>query len=192
MIKINNHQIKELAESIWLSYAHLQAFIRTETPGNGFDKRTGKLLIQFEPHYFRRNEPFAPSGAWSINKVDVQSKEWVAFNDAFKIDPESAMMSTSIGMPQIMGQNFKQCGYSSVGEMWDDFKKGEYNQIKALCTFIINNKALYKAIKNEDWAKCAYIYNGPRYMDVAKKYGREPYDITLKKEFELAKKEVIQ
>ena len=184
MLRITKDQIKKLANSIWLDYASLMAIIETETPGYGFDKLTGKLLIQFEPHYFKRNEPFAPSGAWSINKVDVQKKEWEAFNSAFKIDAESAMLSTSIGMPQIMGQNFKACGFKSVGEMWDEFKKGEYHQIHALCQFLLSNKKLYQAIKNKDWDKVAYYYNGASYKEMAKKWGREPYDITLRKNYE--------
>jgi len=75
MLKITKQQIKELANSIWLDYASLMAIIRTETPGFGFNTNTGKLLIQFEPSYFKRMEPFAPSGNWSINKVEVQVKD---------------------------------------------------------------------------------------------------------------------
>lgn len=191
MLRINKQQIKDLANSIWLEYASLQAILKTETPGYGFDMATGKLLIQFEPNYFKRMEPFAPSGAWSVNKVDVQSKEWVAFNDAFSKDPESAMKSTSIGMPQIMGENFKACGYNSVGEMWDEFKKGEYHQVKALCNFILSNKKLYQAIKECNWHQVAYIYNGPKYKEMAIKWGRDPYDITLAKEYAIAQKEKI-
>ena len=75
------------------------------------------ILIQFEPSWFRKKVAYAPSGAWSVNKVDVQSKEWVAFNDTFKINPNAAMESTSIGLPQIMGFHWKLLGYKSVGKI---------------------------------------------------------------------------
>ena len=76
--------------------AALLSFISVETGGQGFDKKTGKILIQSEPAWFKRQEPYAPSGFWSVNKVDVQSKEWQAFNDAWKINPHAAMLSSAI------------------------------------------------------------------------------------------------
>ena len=159
-----------------ISEPALQAFIRVESGGKGFDSATGKLLIQFEPHYFKKREPYAPSGAWSVNRVDVQKKEWEAFNNAFSIDKESAMESTSIGLPQIMGSHWKRLGYESVGAMWDDFKTGELAQVKALIKFIETDQRLYNAITSLDWPTVARIYNGAGYKEVAKKYGRQPYD----------------
>ena len=159
-----------------IPFAALMAFIRVESGGKGFDSATGKLLIQFEPHYFKKREPYAPSGAWSINRVEVQSKEWIAFNNAFCIDPDSAMESTSIGLPQIMGAHWKRLGYKSVGAMWDDFKTGELAQIKALIKFIETDQRLYTALRSQDWHTVASIYNGAGYKEVAKKYGRQPYD----------------
>jgi hypothetical protein len=162
----------------------LEAFIEVESGGKGFDSKTGKILIQFEPAWFKRKVPYAPSGKWSVNKVDVQSKEWEAFNDAFKIDPNGAMESTSIGLPQIMGFHWKKLGYSSVGTMWDDFKVSETNQIKALVKFIDTDKMLLKAMKEKDWHKIASIYNGSGYKELAERLGREPYDISLRKAYE--------
>jgi len=162
----------------------IMAIIEVETPGYGFDPKTGKILIQFEPVWFRKNEPFAPSGAWSVNKVDVQSKEWIAFNDAFSIDPESAMKSTSIGLPQIMGFHYERLGYKNVGEMWDDFKKGERQQILALFRFILTDAKLLQAVREKNYHMIAYIYNGSKYKKMAKKWGREPYDISLRKSTE--------
>lgn len=159
-----------------IEVAALCAFVAVETGGKGFDEKTGKILIQFEPHWFKRREPFAPSGRWSVNKVDVQAREWEAFNDAFRIDPESAMESTSIGLPQIMGGHWKRLGYASVGAMWDDFKTGELAQIKALIKFINTDTQLAKAVDGKNWTRIAEIYNGAGFRDIAKKYGRVPYD----------------
>lgn len=116
-----------------------------------------------------------------MNKVDVQSKEWIAFNSAFAIDKDSAMKSTSIGLPQIMGFHYERLGYKNVGEMWDDFKKGEYQQILALVRFILTDSKLAKAVREKYYHMIAYIYNGAKYKEMAKKWKREPYDISLKK-----------
>lgn len=159
-----------------IPFAALMAFIQVESGGKGFDSATGKLLIQFEPHYFKKREPYAPSGAWSVNRVDVQSKEWIAFNSAFAHNPDSAMESTSIGLPQIMGAHWKRLGYDSVGAMWDDFKTGELAQVKALIKFIETDQRLCTALRSQNWPEVARIYNGAGYKEVAKKYGRQPYD----------------
>ncbi|PPK97841.1 Protein of unknown function [Parapedobacter indicus] len=175
--------IKEIARNNGLPYAALKSFDEVECPGRGFND-DGRLLIQFEPVWFKRHEPFAPSGKWSVNKVDIQSREWEAFNDAWKIDPDSAMKSTSIGRPQIMGFHYERLGYKTVGDMWDDFKRGEYQQVLALVRFIKTDAKLYKALMSRDWHMVASIYNGAKYREMAKKWGREPYDISLRKAYE--------
>ncbi len=154
--------------------AMLLAFIQVESGSKGFEKN-GKLVIQFEPHIFRKK-----TGALIDNKVDVQSKEWIAFNEAFKINPTAAMESTSIGLPQIMGFHWKRLGYESVGAMWDDFKKGEEQQILALIKFIETDMSLSHAMIRKDFTAIANIYNGADWANVAKKYGREPYPIAIK------------
>ena len=74
----------------------LLAFISVETGGYGFDQKTGKILIQFEPVWFKKLAPNAPNGIWTTNKVSVQSKEWEAFNDAFSKNANAAMMAEDL------------------------------------------------------------------------------------------------
>jgi hypothetical protein len=66
-----------------IELASILAFIQTETGGQGFDPKTGKIIIQFEPIWFKKEAPYAPSGLWSLNGVERQAAEWKAFNDAF-------------------------------------------------------------------------------------------------------------
>lgn len=174
--------IRRIATEQGLDPFVIMAFIQVETGGKGFADN-GKLIIQFEPAWFRKKEPFAPSGKWSVNKVDVQSKEWEAFNSAFSIDPDSAMQSTSIGLGQIMGFHYKRLGYASVGEMWDDAKKGLDRQVWQICQFIKTDKWLGIAIKYKDWNRIAEIYNGKGYKELAKKIGRTPYDESMKQAY---------
>ena len=161
----------------------LKAFISVESGGRGFNPATGKILIQFEPKWFKRKAPYAPSGKWSLNGVERQAAEWIAFNDAFKLNPEAAMEATSIGLPQIMGFHWARLGYSSVGAMWDDFKVSEENQIKALEKFILTDKRLHKAFVEKDWHMMAYIYNGSGYAAQAHRLGIEPYNVQLEKAY---------
>lgn len=184
-----NRQIIDLAKAqSTIDPAALLAFISVETGGRGFDPGTGKIVIQFEPSWYRKKEPFAPSGLWSVNKVDVQSKEWLAFNDAFALDPDSAMESTSIGLGQVMGFHWKRLGYASVGAMWDDAKGGLPRQVAQVVKFIETDPRLKAAIKGLDWDTVASIYNGSGYKALAQRLGREPYDISMQKAYEQFKK----
>lgn len=163
--------------------AALLAFISVETGGKGFDEKTGKIIIQFEPAHFRKKAPFAPSGKWSVNGVERQAAEWIAFNDAFRKNPEAAMESTSIGLGQIMGFHYKRLGYTSVGTMWDAAKSGIETQIEQILKFITTDIKLLSAIHACDWDGVATRYNGAGYKALAKKIGREPYDISLAKAY---------
>lgn len=163
--------------------AKLLAIIEVESSGSGFGK-DGRLLLQFEPNVFSRRSGVPldklNKWTWDENKVDVQSKEWLAFEDASKLNPTIAMESTSWGLPQIMGFNFKLAGYQDVKSMVESFKVSEYNQIKGLLNFVSSNKALYNAIITGDYEKTSEIYNGKAHRALALKNGWKPYPDKLK------------
>jgi hypothetical protein len=175
-----NDIVKRVSSVFGYEYEAIMSFLTVETGGQGFDPATGKIIIQFEPGYFKRKKPFAPSGKWSVNGVERQKGEWLAFNNAFSIDPSSTMESTSIGIGQVMGEHWKRLGYASVGDMWDDAKKGIEQQIWQVCKFISTDKRLEGALKAHNWYLVAYIYNGSKFRQYAKKWGRVPYDISMR------------
>lgn len=169
--KLLNVQVADLAKANGYTYNNLMAVIKVESGGIGF-AADGKLIIQFEPSWFKRKSPYTPSGLWSQNGVERQSAEWKAFNDAFAKNPNAAMESTSIGLMQVMGFHYKLLGFKTVGEMWDYAKVSERNQLDLAMRFIKSNKKLDNALKTGDAATFAYYYNGSQY----KKY---KYDTRL-------------
>lgn len=175
-----NKQIIEALKKHPYELASLLAFVEVETGGKGFDDKTGKILIQFEPVWFKRKASYAPSGKWSVNKVDVQAREWEAFNDAYAKDARAAMESTSIGLGQIMGFHYGRLGYGSVGQMWDDAKTGIEAQVGQLVRFIDTDKRLQEALRTHDWHAVATIYNGAHYKALARRYGRKPYNEAMR------------
>lgn len=175
--------VRRIANEFNLEYASVMAFIDVESGGQAFDKATGKIMIQFEPRIFRSKVPHANEGIWSTNRVERQSQEWKAFNDAFKINPNAAMESTSIGLGQVMGFHYQRLGYKSVGDMWDDAKKGIERQIWQMAKFIATDNRLFRALKDKNWHLVATYYNGAGYKQLAIKIGREPYDISMQKAY---------
>ena len=179
--KLTSSQIIVLANANEYEPAALDAVIKTESSGHGFSEKTGKLIIQFEPSWFKRKyadwRKHTAGHTWVNNGVSDQTKEWVAFNDAYFINPKAAMESTSIGMMQVMGFHWKLLGFKGVGEMWDYAKVSEANQIDLGIRFIQSNPKLNDALINKVWPVFAYYYNGAGY----KKYD---YDTRLKENYD--------
>lgn len=163
MKTITKSQIDQIAAEFSLPSAKVQAIKEVESGGKGFDAQTGKLIIQFEPSWFKKKAPYTPSGKWSLNGVERQAKEWEAFNDAFSKNANGAMESTSIGLMQVMGFHWELLGFKSVGEMWDYAKESEANQLRLGLKFIKSNKKMFKALIAGDWKTVAYYYNGEKY-----------------------------
>jgi hypothetical protein len=159
---ITDSEYEKLSLDFKLPIPSIKAIDSVESNGEGFDPKTGKIKIQFEPHYFKRISHLL-KGIWSLNKVDIQSQEWKAFNDAFSKNPVAAMESTSIGRMQVMGEHWKRLGFKSVHEMWDFAKKSEANQLWLGLKFITTDWRLSKAIGNKDWKAVAFLYNGKNY-----------------------------
>lgn len=157
MQKLTEEQIRQTATEFGYEYAAVHAVIDNESAGHGFDPATGNILIRFEPAVFKRYTDK------SIDISEGQAHEWQAFENACKIDHLHALMSTSWGLGQLMGFNYKACGYATAEQMVEDFKMGEDRQLHAMLCFIRSNKHLDKALKELDWKFFAYYYNGPDY-----------------------------
>ena len=151
-------QFETLSSEFGIPVPSIKAFYFVESSGDGFDPVTGKIKIQFEPSWFKKFTNVVIN-----NKVDVQKKEWEAFNLAFAKNPDKAMESTSWGAMQVMGFHFKRLGFDTVGEMVDFAKETETNQLWLGLKFIQTDSRLYNALLSKDWKKVAYYYNGSGY-----------------------------
>ncbi|THU34880.1 N-acetylmuramidase family protein [Niastella caeni] len=164
---LTNAQINDLAVNNGYEYRVLKSIIQVESGQHGFHPVTGKIIIQFEPSWFKRlYKGWAGETrhiTWQSNKVGNQNAEWKAFNSAFAVNADAAMKSTSIGMMQLMGFHYAETGFKKVGDMWDFAKESEYNQVLLAIKWIKTVRSLDLAIKNKDWQKIAYYYNGANY-----------------------------
>ena len=111
---VKEEEYKKLSDEFEIPVINIKKVVKVESGGQGFSKDTGKIIIQFEPSWFKRKAPYTPSGKWSLNKVEKQTAEWIAFNDAFSKNPKAAMESTSVGLMQVLGLHWKTLGFKSV------------------------------------------------------------------------------
>lgn len=161
MVKIISLQEKtDLAKKFGIEYKALNAVFMVESSGSGFDKKTGKIKIQFEPYWFQKY-----TGVRVPNGVENQPAEWIAYEAAFKINADAALKSTSWGLGQVMGFNFKAAGFTNASDMVTSFNLSEVNQLEGMLNFIKATPKMLLALQQKDWATFARYYNGPKYKD---------------------------
>lgn len=164
---LTNAQIFDIAQKAGYDYRVLKSIIQVESGQHGFSEKTGRLIIQFEPAWFKREckdwQKDTVHTTWQSNGVGDQTAEWDAFNNAFAENPDAAMKSTSIGMMQLMGFHYAEIGFKTVGAMWDDAKISEANQVMQAVKWMKTVKQLDNAVMAKDWQHIAYYYNGENY-----------------------------
>ena len=172
------------AKRLKVSELSIRVFGATEGRGIGFLKN-GKAKILFERHrmYFYlvqlKGKAFANTQMKQYpNLVNTATggykgdeAEYVRLSLAKNICAEAALMSCSWGQFQIMGENWKELGYSSVFDFETQMQTSESLQLEAFIRFIewktgtVNGKkiTLIDALRAADWGSVFTLYNGPSY-----------------------------
>jgi len=178
-----------LSHKLGIELAASLAVLSVESGGVGISN--GRALIRFENHLFYKywgkdNEAeykkhfvfdsgknwlghkfrVDPNGSW-IDFHGDQSKEYDALNYARSLDDEKALLSISMGLPQILGSNAKIIGYDTVQEMFNNFNKDIRYHVFALFDFF--SPRMIKALKERDFVTFAKYYNG---QGQAVRYGK--------------------
>ena len=167
--KLTSLAISLIARQINVSEDEIHSILDVETAGGGFDSQ-GRIKILYEPHIFYRHCPkdklqdAVDQGlaypTWGMAKYPSDSYPHLLA--AMQLDETAALLSASYGLGQILGENYKLCGYDTVQDMVNDFAEDEQLQLEAMVNFLIS-KGLDKALQAHDWATLARGYNGSQY-----------------------------
>jgi hypothetical protein len=166
--------IRDAAKRSGIEEAALLALIETESAGEVAWDVNGKKLpaIRFEGHYFYARlsgdklklaiaQGLAAKKAGTIANPRSYAARYALLEKARAIDSNAADESTSWGLGQVMGANWKDLGYNSVSELVKAAQTGE-GQVDMMVRFIKANDLL-GPLKARDWASVARTYNGPAY-----------------------------
>lgn len=180
MDKLDNGLIEKVAESMKLESALLKAVKLVESGNRDGFLPNGKPQILFEGHVMykllcrkigikstnrlSRLHPNIIHKNWTRDNYIGGELEWNRLNSAIDIDKEIAFESTSWGMFQIMGFNYKLCGCSNVLEFVNLMCESHESQLTMMCRFMYNSGCL-KYLKAHDWGSFAKKYNGPKYEE---------------------------
>ncbi len=181
--------LEHLSDKLGIELAAAIAVLSVESGGVGI--KNGRTLIRFENHLFykywgkfnqteyAKNFQFASGRNWLGHKFRTdENSEWQNFhgdqNEEYKvlefarqIDNEKALLSISMGLPQILGSNASIIGYDNVQEMFDNFNKDIRYHIFALFDFF--SPRMIKFLKKKEFVNFARYYNG---RGQAKRYGK--------------------
>lgn len=163
--------------------AKLRAVMKVESLNSMF-RKDRRPPILCEGHIFYRNlrgkkrnraiRAGLAARRWGIIKyMRSHAGRYRKLERMMEIDESAALKSASWGGPQILGQNYKQCGYKTVQLFVAAMCESGDAQIMAMAYFIMNDKrrlhskiaykkiSMHEALKIGDWHVFAELYNGP-------------------------------
>ena len=165
--KLTEQNYMDAANELGCELAVIKTVTEVESAGSGFiDEVRPKIL--FEAHIFSKltnhaydfSHPKISSRRWNRRLYIGGKAEYDRLEEAKKLDEAAALQSCSWGLFQIMGFNYKICGYNNVFDFVNDMYKSENEHLKAFIQFIKNNN-LSKLLKYKNWREFSRRYNGP-------------------------------
>ncbi|MDM0116137.1 N-acetylmuramidase family protein [Variovorax sp. J22R133] len=164
----------DAAQALGCEVAAVKAVAEVESRGGGFDAMQRPKIL-YERHVFARCTD--PKGKFDASFPDVSGlrrpyapgtygngeKQYQRLAQAIQLDRTAALKAPSWGMFQILGENFKACGFASVDDYASTMTISEAEHLKAFVNFIRGDARLLQAIRKRDWAGFARAYNGPEF-----------------------------
>lgn len=166
--RIGATQVAQLAASLQIEPAAIQAVLQIESAGPGFGT-DGRPLILFEPTAFSEltggrhdaSHPHLSQGA--LQRADLgrtQGERWAKLTEASALDQNAALQATSWGVFQIPGRYHAACGYPDVIAFARDMAVSEVRQLAAFERYL-RAMSLVDELQRKDWEGFARIYEGP-------------------------------
>ncbi|QGM45848.1 N-acetylmuramidase family protein [Methylocystis heyeri] len=168
--RITAEDVARAAAKLSCETAALRAVMAVESRNSGYDARRRPIIL-FEPHVFYR---VLPQGKrllatraglayprWGQKPYPKTSDaNYARLEAASKIDEECAFRAVSIGLGQILGENFKAAGHESAVAMFQAACESEGAQLEQMASFI-EASDLAEHLRKKDWRAFALGYNGP-------------------------------
>jgi len=198
--EITEEDYKIAAKELGCEVNVIKAIDKVESGGrSGFDKKKRPVIL-YERHIFskttgRKYDNTNSDLSWKVGYKLKKKGRNVSENDlikdyyagssdenykrlakAYALDKNAALRACSWGKFQVLGDNYKMCGYSTVVDFVAAQVKSETGQLQVFINYI-KAKNMQKNLKDKNWAKIAEGYNGKGY----KKFN---YDERIKSAYE--------
>jgi hypothetical protein len=187
-LKATPADIDRVAADLKVEPAAFRAVLEVEAAGSGFDKASRPKAL-FERHHFYRNLKPMPDQQAEAVAAGLAYPKWgekpyqkgsdavyKEIERACAINEDAALLSTSWGLGQIMGFNYRMIGKPSVQSMVNEAMDSEAGQLRQVAAFL-RASGLQDALMTRNWAKVARGYNGPG-------YAKNAYDVKLARAYD--------
>lgn len=159
----------DAAKELGCEVAVIKAVASVESNGQAFFPN-GQPKVLFEAHVFSRltkgqydkTHPSLSSPKWDRSLYLGGEQEHFRVQEAAGLDRSAALMATSWGKFQIMGENYRECGFTSLQDFINAMYHGEAGQLKAFVGFL-KHTGLARTLQKRDFTEFARRYNGPGY-----------------------------
>lgn len=157
------------AAKLNVEVATIKSVYTVESRGSGYlSSKRPKIL--FEAHHFSKftnriydqTHPDISSRSWNRTLYKGGEKEYDRLSQALELNQSAALKSASWGLFQILGSNFKACGFDCVEDLVRANVQSHSLQLEAFINFIKSTK-LDVYLRNKDWVSFARSYNGAGY-----------------------------
>lgn len=186
--RLSGEDFARVAAKIGCDERAIRAVTAVEARGSGFDAKARPIILT-EPHVFYRvlkaKDKAKLDKAVSLGLAypkwgtkpypGSQDARYALLEQMMQIDEEAGLMACSWGIGQVLGENYKLCGFPSARALVEKCIESEGGQLEVMAAFIIG-KGLSKHIRDHDWAAFAYGYNGSGYK-------QNDYDGKLKRAY---------
>ncbi|WP_444946633.1 N-acetylmuramidase family protein [Microbulbifer sp. VTAC004] len=172
-LPLTDSDIEIIAGYLGCQVAALHSVIIVETTGKGFGPDNRPIML-CEPHIFY-HELKIPSQRLQASKQGLAYPKWgtkpypttqnmryLWLDKAMEINQEAALSSCSWGLGQVLGINYKICGFSTILDFIESMKYSGASQLYAMAKFIAADH-LQVYLRNLAWSEFAHRYNGPAY-----------------------------
>lgn len=171
---LSDDDLTEAAESLDVPFSVVKAVVKVESRGTGF--KGGRPIILTEPHRFSRStsgrfdksHPHISYPAWGTRPYPrSQDARYDVLLEMISLDVFAGYKSASYGLFQILGENYRLCGYENPVEFVEAMVKSERQQLLAFVEFI-RARRLVSALRNcstnpADCEAFCRAYNGPSF-----------------------------
>ncbi len=175
---LTEQDFKDSAARLGCEVAAIKAVCAVEANGSGFFAGRPKILP--EPHCFSKwtkgkfdkSNPTLSYPKWGSRPYPkTQDLRYDQLLGMIRLDVDGGFACASYGKFQIMGENYKACGYASPMAFAEAMARDEKTQLRAFEAFI-TNAGLLQALRRKDWVAFARGYNGSA-------YAKNRYDVKL-------------
>lgn len=184
--RLSGNDFGRAAAAIGCDENAIRATCQVEARGAGFDAKNRPVIL-FEPHVFYRNLSGSQLDAairaglayatWKPGHYPAtQDGRYDQVERAMAINADAALKAASWGIGQVLGENYRICGYHSPQDLVSRCVASEGGQLDVMIAFILG-RGLGKYLAKHDWAGFAKGYNGAA-------YAANQYDLKLKRAYD--------